>query len=76
MTDKVEVKVEAPNPLIEYRVERLEEGQSEMREAHAVMSRSLAEIVSEIKVGKWIVGIMFGIMQPVIVALLIKYLGE
>lgn len=46
---------------------------SELKNSHETLARSMATLVAEVKIGKWVLGIAFGVMQPVAVGVLVHF---
>lgn len=67
--DQVNIKAGGPDPLMEYRVGKLEE-------AVSVLSTGFADIASTVRGAKWAVLLIFGIVQPVGIAVAIHYLTK
>lgn len=52
----------------ERRITRLEDSMEEM-------SKALTQLVSEVRMAKWVLGMFFAIAQPVVVSIIVLKLG-
>lgn len=65
----VQVNVSPNDALQEYRITKLEEAVSSL-------ASNMADIAQTVKGAKWAVALIFGVIQPVGIALLIHYLTK
>jgi len=61
--------------LIGYRVGELEKGHKMLTEAVQGLHECTTEIVRQISIAKWVLGAVFGVVQPVLVLILSSRLG-
>jgi hypothetical protein len=45
----------------------------QLKQSHVTLANSMATLVAEVKLAKWVVGIAFGVAQPVAIGVLIHY---
>lgn len=76
MADHI-TNINAVDPkLVEYRVGKLEEAVATLSDALATLSNGVAEITQTLRSARMVVLILFGFVQPVILAASIHYLIE
>lgn len=68
-TPQVQVQVSPTDALHEYRIAKLEEAVSSL-------STSMSEIAQTVKGARWATALIFGVLQPVGIAVLIHYLTK
>ena len=59
--------------LIGYRVGQLESSHEKMAAAIDGINDSLTELGKQVWLGKWVVGIAFGLIQPIMIAVAISF---
>ena len=62
------------DPLLDYRVRKLEEAVEKLSEVLATLAASVGEITYTLRSGRMAVIVLFGIVQPVVLAVVINQL--